>query len=101
MLTMCRSATWSNLNQYIDAAYAVRGYTGGGQTDWSLPSKDELNALYNYPNRNAIGGFAASPYWSSSEYDKDNAWYQKFQSGYQTWSGSKASTCGLRPVRAF
>ena len=92
MLTMCKSG---------NAAEQVRGYTGGGMTDWSLPSQDELNALYYYTGRNAIGGFAAACYWSSSQLDKDNAWYQKFQSGYQTWSGNKASTCGLRPVRAF
>ena len=92
MLTMCKSD---------NAAEQVRGYTGGEMTDWSLPSQDELNSPHYYTGRNAIGGFAAACYWSSSEYDKDNAWYQKFQSGYQTWSGSKASTCGLRPVRAF
>ena len=92
MLTMCKSG---------NAAEQVRGYTGGGMTDWSLPSQDELNALYYYTGRNAIGGFAADCYWSSSEYDNNNAWYQWFQSGYQTWSGNKASTCGLRPVRAF
>ena len=92
MLTMCKSG---------NAAEQVRGYNGGGMTDWSLPSLDELNALYYYTGRNAIGGFAAACYWSSSELDNDNAWYQKIQSGYQTWSGNKASTCGLRPVRAF
>ena len=92
MLTMCESN---------NAAEKVRVYNGGGMTDWSLPSQDELNALYYYTGRNAIGGFAADCYWSSSQLDNNNAWYQKFQSGYQTWSGNKASTCGLRPVRAF
>ena len=80
MLTMCRSATWEKPNQYINAANAVRGYTGGGQTDWSLPSKDELNALYYYPNRNAIGGFASSTYWSSSQDGQYKAWGQDFSS---------------------
>ena len=92
MLSMCDSG---------DAGERANGYTGGGQSDWSLPSQDELNALYYYTGRNAIGGFAAACYWSSSEYDNNNAWYQRFKSGYQTWSGNKASTCGLRPVRAF
>jgi len=27
---------------------------------------DELSALYSYPNRDAIGGFAASAYCSST-----------------------------------
>lgn len=49
-----------------------------GYDDWFLPSKDELNLLYN-----AIGkGFSErswfDSYWSSSEYDSDNAWIQSF-----------------------
>ena len=105
MLTMCRSATWEKPNQYINAANAVRGYTGGGQTDWSLPSKDELNALYNYPNRNAIGGFAASPYWSSSEYSQWRAWVKDFSSSnrrpQEHWDKNGDRDFGVRPIRAF
>ena len=104
MLTMCRSATWKKPNQYINAANAVRGYTGGGQTDWSLPSKDELNALYYYPNRNAIGGFAASTYWSSSQDGQYNAWGQDFSSNSrpkESFDKDVAFTFGVRPIRAF
>ena len=91
MLTMCNSG---------DAADRVRGYTGGGMTDWSLPSQDELNALYYYGGRNAIGGFAASFYWSSSEYNNYNAWLQSFNNGYHP-NTEKDSTNGVRPTRAF
>ena len=52
-----------------------------GFRDWYLPSKDELDKLYD--NRRAIGGFAAQRYWSSSEADKNNAWPQNFSNGYQ------------------
>ncbi|WP_205756022.1 MopE-related protein [Lacibacter luteus] len=48
---------------------------------WFLPTKDELNKLY--VNRAAIGGFTGDLYWSSSEYDADNAWVQSFQTGGQ------------------
>ena len=93
MLTMCDSG---------DAAEQVRVYTGGGMTDWSLPSLDELNALYYYTGRNAIGGFAASFYWSSSQVNKTQAWYQSFKNGSQYGGGSgKTGQIGLRPVRAF
>jgi hypothetical protein len=34
-----------------DAVSAVVGYNGGGLHDWSLPSRDELRALYRYCDR--------------------------------------------------
>ena len=47
-----------------------------GQTDWYLPSKDELDVLYT--NRTAIGGFYRYWWWwgysSSSEIDDQTAW---------------------------
>ena len=93
MLTMCDSG---------DAAEQVRGYTGGGMTDWSLPSMDELNALYHYTGRNAIGGFAAAKYWSSSQNTLNTfqAGWEEFNLGEQSAS-EKNATYGLRPVRAF
>ena len=83
-----------------NAAEQVRRYTGGGMTDWSLPSQDELNALYYYTGRNAIGGFAADEYWSSSQLNKNVAWDQKFTDGSQAHV-NKIETHGVRPVRAF
>ena len=91
MLSMCDSG---------NAAEQVRGYTGGGQTDWSLPSLYELNALFYYPDRNAIGGFAADDYWSSTQYSKYNAWFQNFTKGNQRYYEEK-NPKGVRPVRAF
>jgi hypothetical protein len=67
------------------AAGVARAYTGGGYTDWYLPSKDELNKLYL--NRVAIGGFISNSnglYWSSSEiqsYPYHSAWLQDFSNG--------------------
>jgi len=73
------------------------GYTGGAAKvcddyintdtgtgvyeDWFLPSKDELNKLYL--NKDKIGGFVATYYWSSSEYDANNAWIHSFSNGYK------------------
>jgi hypothetical protein len=91
MLSMCDSG---------DAGELARGYTGGGQTDWSLPSLYELNALYYYTGRNAIGGFAADDYWSSSQSTKYNAWFQNFTKGNQR-EYEKNDANGVRPVRAF
>ncbi|MEP6676980.1 MAG: DUF1566 domain-containing protein [Ferruginibacter sp.] len=70
----------------------------GGYNDWYLPSRDELNKLYL--NRVAIGGFADSIYWSSSEYNDYIAWYQSFSNGDQM-NYRKRSLHYVRAVRSF
>jgi hypothetical protein len=85
---------------FDDAGRQVRRYTGGGMTDWSLPSLDELNALYYYTNRKAIGGFAAARYWSSSLQPANEGRYVNFNSGKQGRQNPNVSY-GIRPVRAF
>jgi hypothetical protein len=102
------------------AAGLARAYTGGGKTDWFLPSQDELNAMCNYsrnpaapaaPTVRCAGiqdgafdggafGFAAADYWSSSQYDASFAWFQFFGSGSQS-NGFKNNPPNVRPVRAF
>ena len=80
------------------AAGLARAYTGGGYTDWYLPSQDELNKLYL--NKTAIGGFASFYYWSSTERDFSNAWYQYFFIGSQFYQG-KNNESYVRAIRAF
>ena len=89
------------------AAGLARAYTGGGYTDWFLPSKDELNKMYL--NRATINTTAASNsgsdfgnsyYWSSTEVDGDYAWSHSFTSGVQ-YSLIKNYTFYVRAVRAF
>ena len=86
------------------AAGQVRGYDGGGMTDWSLPSVEELNALYYYSGRNTIGGFAPAVYWSSSYVSQKcgtcTAFTQHFASGVQS-GYPETSGFGIRPIRAF
>jgi hypothetical protein len=78
-----------------------------GYTDWFLPSKDELNAMFQ--NKAAIdataianGGaaFVSNGRWSSSEDGNDGAWLQYFDSGYQDYY-LKSSAGRVRAVRAF
>jgi hypothetical protein len=85
------------------AAGLARAYAGGGYTDWFLPSKDELNEMYdNKATLEAVEGFIKfiDIYWSSTEYDNGNAWGQNFISGVQS-NGSKSGTLNVRAVRAF
>ncbi len=70
----------------------------GGYADWFLPSKDELNALYE--QRDTVGGFASNTYWSSSEDSANYAWIQTFNNGFQS-NGTKTNVYHVRAVRAF
>ena len=69
-----------------------------GYSDWYLPSKEELNLLYQ--NRNLIGGFSNAYYWSSSENGSSTAWSLGFPNGNQGHS-YKDGTCRVRAVRSF
>ena len=70
-----------------------------GYSDWFLPSKDELNQMYL--QKDAIGGFASYSYWSSSQSNAINAWYQSFSSGGSSNDVKLVSTYHVRAVRAF
>jgi hypothetical protein len=72
----------------------------GGHTDWFLPSKDELNLMYENLKVAEVGGFADFSYWSSSEYNASGAWNQHFSGGSQNPNG-KNGTERVRAVRAF
>jgi hypothetical protein len=91
------------------AAGLAKDYSGGGYTDWFLPSKDELNEMYlNKASIDATafsnGGsdFAVNFYWSSTEYDASHAWGQAFTNGNQNLNFyGKFSALYVRAVRAF
>lgn len=68
--------------------------------DWFLPSRDELNLMYENLERNGIGRFDDYDYWSSSETNASYAWLQGFYSGDQG-DGSRSSGHCVRPARCF
>jgi len=43
---------------------------------WRLPTKDELDKMYD--NKDLIGNFINTNYWSSIEYSSEYAWMQVF-----------------------
>ncbi len=87
-------------NQAMD--YAA-GLDAHGRKDWRVPTKAELNVLFN--NRVAIDGFnetgsdPAGWYWSSTEYNFNfDAWHQRFSDGSQHWI-NKDLDSSLRCIR--
>ena len=66
-----------------------------GQTDWRLPTKEELLIVYN--NRNLIGSFKDGYYWSSTTYGSDGV-FVDFSNGDNGFT-TKASLNNVRCVR--
>lgn len=74
----------------------------GDKTDWYLPSKDELNKLYE--NRASVGGFSNAEYWTSTErsdYPEPYAYRQNMSSGTQSQNGDKQNNAYVRCIRSF
>jgi len=69
-----------------------------GVSGWYLPSKDELEKLFQ--NKDVIGGFAPTPYWSSTESLNNYAWHECFSNGYQS-NTNMGNIYRVRAVRAF
>ena len=84
------------------AALAARSYGA----EWFLPSAKELNEIYiNRATLEAVPGFSAftfsNYYWSSTEEDGINAWFQYFNDGYQSANDKDITDGSVRAVRAF
>ena len=88
------------------AEYAAKkclDYSYGGYDDWFLPSKDEVNLMYQNLHKRGLGSFANSDYWSSSENGDYYAWKQDFVYGAE-FDGNyyhRNNNLYVRAVRAF
>jgi len=86
--------------------------TEGGKSygDWYLPSKGELNLMYQNKAiidataaANGGSGFSSDLYWSSTENNSSTnsvVWYQDFSSGFQQ-RNQKDIASRVRAIRAF
>jgi len=105
----------SRLNQLSEtgkAAQVCNNLNYNGYNDWFLPSKNELDLMYQNLKKNNLGGFSNDyldcGYWSSSQADSGNVWLQYFDDGTQnsegTWSSlfsNKDYSIRVRAVRSF
>jgi hypothetical protein len=82
------------------AAGVARAYTGGGYTDWYLPSVDELAKVYAMKVL-GFGSFETNfPYWTSSEQNVSMAKIQYFLRGDKAGT-AKYGKAFVRPIRSF
>lgn len=81
------------------AAASARAKVGsGGQRDWYLPNKAELNTLYG--QRVLVGGFSSNQYWASWT-NQIQFRAQNFGDGYPDNSFTKDNLYPSRAIRAF
>ena len=73
-------------------------YKVGTIEGWRLPSKDELNIIYQ--NRKYLGEYTKGGYWSSTEEGKNSAMMQNFSNGNAA-KANKQSAQAVRAVRPF
>ncbi|KAB1067338.1 DUF1566 domain-containing protein [Tamlana sp. s12] len=78
-----------------------------GYKDWFLPSRDELDSLYQHRDiveetclENNGGYLHADEYWSSSHYLDNTVWIQSFGAGNQS-SELKDKKNYVRAIRTF
>ena len=87
----------------LDPTSVVRRLANSAFSDgFYLPSKDELDALYNYWK---ISGdkrlkYSAAPMWTSTEASATFAWYQLFQDGTQ-FTDANGIIKGLKQNKNF
>ena len=91
------------LNSYSETGKAAQicdTLVYGDYSNWFLPSKDELNLMYENLKVHGVGGFTDGTYWSSSEASASGAEYQLFHNGNQS-NCPKSNGNRVRAVRAF
>jgi hypothetical protein len=83
-------------SNWFDAKLYCFSLNIDGKTGWRLPTKQELNEIYQSEN-----DFENSWYWSSTEYDGDYAWAQGMSSGSQTYDDKNDGGYYVRAIRSI
>ena len=89
-----REMSWNEVQKLLQTL------NRGGYNDWSLPTKNELDKMFD--NKDQIGKFQNAWYWSDTEEKEDEfrAWLQNFSTGDQT-NFFKSLYSRVRAVRRF
>ena len=96
-------STSSNWYKASDVISNPLNHTSEGQKfrDWRLPTKYELNIMYQQLYIQGLGGLTNLTYWTSAELNSLNAGNQDFGNGIQGSGNKDANYSNVRAVRAF
>lgn len=70
-------------------------------SNWFLPSKDELTAMYTNLHAEGVGNFTETYYWSSSESSATEAWAYHFDLDVAEEHAKNISTNAVRVCHTF
>lgn len=87
--------SWNSANNLCENS------TVGGFTDWRLPTIQELGTLYT--NKEKIGNFKDTSYWSSSIRTSSSLYYYNvnFEDGSMNYYRPEGAHCYVRAVRSL
>jgi hypothetical protein len=83
------------------AAKLCADLSNDGYNDWFLPSIKELDEVLNVRVEGGFSSGTGELYWSSNEYNQDNAYAKKLTAADGGNSTHKATTYFVRAVRSF
>ena len=95
---VCAKSHTESAGEWDEAINFATDLVDSGFDDWYLPTKNELELVYNQIGN--FGNFQPSYYWSSSENYNGSAWNVTFSNGL-TDSSNKGSSFRVRVIRAF
>jgi len=93
-----KELTEDNCAAYRCSKYSTPSTKAG---DWWLPSKDELDLIYQSQKDIVLESCKNKWHWSSSECDFNLAWLQNFDSGKNYIDYKDLTKFSVRAVRAF
>ncbi len=97
-------AMTSQCSELNTAATVCASLVLNGYSDWFVPSRRELQEMYNKLHVNGLGSFSVVAgdnfYWCSSQFNNSSAWYRYFATNYET-TGSKTGLFRVRAIRKF
>jgi len=98
-----------DLKQKMNWYDAIKACKELGDGKWRLPTKEELEAMYEQLHEQGKGNFKStfvplslpgqSNYWSSSHYHHGRAWMMNFYNGHTYYGPNSYSATLVRPVR--
>lgn len=96
---VCATKDQATSIHWVGAVLLCKELELNGYSDWSLPTKEELDLMYTNLYLSNIGELS-NYYWSGTESDYNDAWYWRMNYG-SPYYNFKGNVLNVRAVRHF